>query len=158
MTTVETMARIVTAAEIDGEVPPLSHMPRTKRGVISYAAKDIGERLNARALVAFTSSGDTAKRVARLRSRLPLLVFTPHPEVRSQLSLTWGAETYLTETVDTTDAIISEVDRVLLDEGRFRRDDMMVVVAGTPPGIQGNTNMIHVHLLGEDTTAPSTGN
>ncbi|MDH2455896.1 pyruvate kinase [Corynebacterium bovis] len=158
VTTVETMARIVTAAEIDGEVPPLSHMPRTKRGVISYAAKDIGERLNARALVAFTSSGDTAKRVARLRSRLPLLVFTPHPEVRSQLSLTWGAETYLTETVDTTDAIISEVDRVLLDEGRFRRDDMMVVVAGTPPGIQGNTNMIHVHLLGEDTTAPSTGN
>ncbi len=90
--TVQTMARIVTAAEIDGDVPPLSHRPRTRRGVISYAAKDIGERLNARALVAFTSTGDTAKRVARLRSRLPLLVFTPSQAVRSQLALTWGAE------------------------------------------------------------------
>ncbi|HAJ52476.1 MAG TPA: pyruvate kinase, partial [Corynebacterium variabile] len=72
--TVKTMARIVLAAEIDGEVPPLSHSPRTKRGVISYAAKDVGERLNARALIAFTASGDTARRIARLRSPLPLLV------------------------------------------------------------------------------------
>ena len=56
--TVKTMSRIVTAAEVDGEVPPLSHIPRTKRGVISFAAKDIGERLNARALVAFTACGD----------------------------------------------------------------------------------------------------
>ncbi|MDN6386744.1 MAG: pyruvate kinase, partial [Corynebacterium sp.] len=101
--TVKTMSRIVTAAEIDGEVPPLSHVPRTKRGVISFAAKDIGERLNARALVAFTASGDTARRVARLRSDLPLLVFTPYQEVRNQLALTWGAESYLTNEGSTTD-------------------------------------------------------
>ena len=61
---VRTMARIVQRAETDGRVPPLSHVPRTKRGVISYSARDIAERLNAKAIVAFTTSGDTAKRVA----------------------------------------------------------------------------------------------
>lgn len=150
LTTVETMARIVSAAEIDGEVPPLTHRPRTRRGVISYAAKDIGERLNAKALVAFTSSGDTAKRVARLRSRLPLLVFTPSQAVRSQLALTWGAETFLTENVSSTDGMINAVDDALLAMDEYNHDDMMVIVAGSPPGISGNTNMIQVHLLGQD--------
>lgn len=149
--TVKTMSRIVTAAEIDGEVPPLSHVPRTKRGVISFAAKDIGERLNARALVAFTASGDTARRVARLRSDLPLLVFTPYQEVRNQLALTWGAESYLTNEVSTTDEIMKEVDSILLGKAGYTWEDAVVIVAGSPPGTEGNTNMIHVHLLGEDT-------
>lgn len=149
--TVKTMSRIVTAAEIDGEVPPLSHVPRTKRGVISFAAKDIGERLNARALVAFTASGDTARRVARLRSDLPLLVFTPYQEVRNQLALTWGAESYLTNEVSTTDEIMKEVDSILLGKAGYTREDAVVIVAGSPPGTEGNTNMVHVHLLGEDT-------
>jgi len=152
--TVKTMARIVLAAEIDGEVPPLSHSPRTKRGVISYAAKDVGERLNARALIAFTASGDTARRIARLRSPLPLLVFTPSEAVRNQLALTWGARTFLTEQVHTTDEIMQEVDRLLLAEEDFGPDDLVVIAAGSPPGVEGNTNMIHVHLLGEDLTVP----
>ncbi|WP_296213396.1 pyruvate kinase [uncultured Corynebacterium sp.] len=150
ITTVETMARIVRAAEIDGEVPPLTHRPRTRRGVISYAAKDIGERLNAKALVAFTSSGDTAKRVARLRSHLPLLVFTPSQAVRSQLALTWGVETFLIEDVKSTDEMMDTVDHHLLTMPQYKYDDMMVVVAGSPPGISGNTNMIQVHLLGQE--------
>ncbi|QFQ02204.1 Pyruvate kinase [Corynebacterium urogenitale] len=150
VTTVKTMARIVTAAEIDGEVPPLTHRPRTRRGVITYAAKDIGERLNARALVAFTSSGDTAKRVARLRSRLPLLVFTPQQEVRSQLALTWGVETFLVDDVSSTDKMMKSLDEALLAMEEYNYDDMMVVVAGSPPGISGNTNMIQVHLLGQE--------
>lgn len=150
LTTVQTMARIVTAAEIDGTVPPLTHLPRTRRGVISYAAKDIGERLNARALVAFTSSGDTAKRVARLRSRLPLLVFTPCQAVRSQLALTWGAETFLSDNVKSTDDMIAAVDHALLGMSEYQYDDMMIIVAGSPPGVSGSTNMIQVHMLGQD--------
>ena len=151
---VRTMSRIVTSAETDGKVPELAHIPRTKRGVISYSARDIAERLNAKALVSFTSSGDTAKRVARLRSRLPLLVFTPYQAVRSQLALTWGAQTFLTPTMPSTDDMLAEIDNQLLAMEQYNQDDMMVVVAGTPPGISGNTNMIHVHLLGEETTAP----
>lgn len=154
VTTVKTMSRIVIAAEIDGETPPLSHTPRTKRGVISYAAREVGEQLNARALIAFTASGDTARRIARLHSRLPLLVFTPFQEIRNQLALTWGTKTYLTKEVDTTDEILQEVDRILLAEPDFSHDDLVVIAAGSPPGVEGNTNMIHVHLLGEDLSVP----
>ena len=148
--TVKTMARIVTAAEREGEVPALTHMPRTKRGVISYAARDIGERLNARAMVAFTTSGDTARRVARLHSRLPLLVFTPNQQVRSQLALTWGAETFLVREVNSTDEIMQVIDEQLLTMENYNAGDTLVVVAGTPPGNEGNTNMIPVHVIGED--------
>ncbi|APT89161.1 pyruvate kinase [Corynebacterium frankenforstense DSM 45800] len=151
--TVRTMARIVREAEHGGSVPPLAHIPRTKRGVISFSARDIAERLNARALVAFTSSGDTARRLARLHSHLPLLVFTPDPSVRSQLALSWGAETFLTRKVASTDEMIVEINENLLKMSEYDREDMMVIVAGTPPGIKGNTNMIHVHLLGEDFSA-----
>ena len=89
---VRTMAQIVEAVE-DGpgrRARRSTHVPRTKRGVLSYAARDIGERLSARALVAFTQSGDTVRRLARLHTRLPLLAFTPMPEVRSQLAMTLG--------------------------------------------------------------------
>ncbi|WP_026196250.1 pyruvate kinase [Corynebacterium lubricantis] len=151
---VRTMARIVRVAENTGNVPPLNHIPRTKRGVISYSARDIAERLNAKAIVAFTSSGDTARRIARLHSGLPLLVFTPRQEVRSQLALTWGAETFLCREVTDTDDMINVVDESLINIDDYHEGDTMVVVAGTPPGVSGNTNMIHVHQLGEDTRQP----
>ena len=126
--TVKTMARIVTAAEREGEVPALTHMPRTKRGVISYAARDIGERLNARAMVAFTTSGDTARRVARLHSRLPLLVFTPNQQVRSQLALTWGAETFLVREVNSTDEIMQVIDEQLLTMENYNAGDTLSLI------------------------------
>lgn len=146
---VRTMGRIVQSAETGGQVPPLSHVPRTKRGVVSYSARDIAERLNAKAIVAFTTSGDTAKRVARLHSKLPLLAFTPDPAVRSQLALTWGAQTFLSDAVDSTDDMMVTIDRSLLAMENYKEGDLIVVIAGTPPGIAGNTNMIQCHLLGE---------
>ena len=146
---VRTMSKIVANAEDGGKVPPLSHVPRTKRGVVSYSARDIAERLNAKAIVAFTTSGDTAKRVARLHSQLPLLAFTPDPAVRSQLALTWGAETFLSPHVKSTDDMMEAIDDALLEMDRYEEGDMIVVIAGTPPGIAGNTNMIQCHLLGE---------
>ncbi|MEU1997905.1 MULTISPECIES: pyruvate kinase [Nocardia] len=149
--TVRTMARIVHAVETEStRVPPLTHVPRTKRGVISYAARDIGERLNAKALVAFTQSGDTVRRLARLHTPLPLLAFTPLPEVRSQLALTWGTETFIVPTVDSTDAMIHQVDVALLSMDRYQKGDLVVIVAGSPPGTVGSTNLIHVHRIGEE--------
>ena len=148
------MSRIVRSAETMGNVPPLNHIPRTKRGVVSYSANDIADRLNARAIVTFTTSGDTARRVARLHPELPLLVFTPVQQVRSQLAITWGAETFLCEHVQSTDDIIKVVDRQLLSMEQYNEGDTMVVVAGTPPGVAGTTNTIRVHQLGEDTRNP----
>jgi pyruvate kinase len=149
--TVQTMARIVEAVEAGSATPPpLSHVPRTKRGVISYAARDIGERLNAKALVAFTQSGDTVRRLARLHTRLPLLAFTPEESVRSQLALTWGTETFLVPSVETTDQMVRQVDQAMLSLDRSQRGDMVVIVAGSPPGTVGSTNLIRVHRLGEE--------
>ncbi|WP_285639021.1 pyruvate kinase [Lentzea sp. NBRC 102530] len=148
---VATMGRIIEAVETESVVvPPLTHVPRTKRGVISYAARDIGERLNAKALVAFTQSGDTVRRLARLHTHLPLLAFTPEPAVRSQLALTWGTETFLVPRVESTDEMVRQVDVAMIEIGRYQAGDLMVVVAGSPPGTIGSTNLIRVHRLGED--------
>jgi pyruvate kinase len=148
---VQTMSRIALAVEVESVVvPPLTHVPRTKRGVLSYAARDIGERLNAKALVAFTQSGDTVRRLARLHTHLPLLAFTPEPEVRSQLALTWGTETFLVPRVDSTDQMVRQVDISMLSIGRYQPGDLVVIVAGSPPGTVGSTNLIRVHRLGEE--------
>lgn len=148
---VRTMSRIVCAVEQNSTAaPPLTHVPRTKRGVISYAAREIGERLDAKALVAFTQSGDTVRRLARLHTPLPLLAFTALPEIRSQLAMTWGTETFIVAQEHSTDGMIRQVDKALLDLGRYQRGDQVVIVAGAPPGTSGSTNMIHVHRIGED--------
>lgn len=148
---VRTMSRIICAVEQNSTaVPPLTHMPRTKRGVISFAAREIGERLDAKALVAFTQSGDTVRRLARLHTPLPLLAFTALPKIRSQLAMTWGTETFIVPQAHTTDGMIRQVDKALLDLGRYERGDLVVIVAGAPPGTEGSTNMIHVHRIGED--------
>jgi pyruvate kinase len=149
---VRTMARIIEQVESEpmATVPPLRHTPRSRPGLLAQAARDIGEGLDAKALVAFTQSGDTVRRLARLHPRLPLLAFTPIPSVRSQLALTWGTETFLVPHVDTTDAMIRLVDDAMLSIGRFAPGDVVVVVAGSPPGTVGSTNLLRVHQLGMD--------
>ncbi|MCB1263764.1 MAG: pyruvate kinase [Mycobacterium sp.] len=148
---VRTMARIICAVEENSTaVPPLISVPRTKRGVICYAARDIGERLDAKALVAFTTSGDTVRRLARLHSRLPLLAFVTVPGLRSELALSWGTETFIVPPTDSTDDMIRQVDHSLLELGRYERGDLVIIVAGAPPGTVGSTNLIQVHRIGEN--------
>ena len=101
--------------------------------------------------MAFTRTGDTVRRLARLHTRLPVLAFTPVAEIRSQLALSWGVETFLVPWEETTDAMIRRVDESILEIGRFAPGELVVVVAGSPPGVVGKTNLIRVHKLGEDT-------
>jgi pyruvate kinase len=152
--TVRTMARIVEAAEEDilaRGLPPLTerNKPRTQGGAVARAAAEMGDFLGARFLVAFTQSGDTARRLSRYRSPIPLLAFTPAPATRSQLSLTWGVETYLGPHVDSTDAMVEQVDELLTENGRCREGDLVVITAGSPPGVSGTTNLVRVHRIGE---------
>ncbi|MER6071180.1 pyruvate kinase [Streptomyces sp. NPDC001817] len=153
--TVRTMAKIVAAAEEDmlaKGLPPLTerNKPRTQGGAVARAAAEMGDFLGAKFLVAFTQSGDTARRLSRYRSPIPLLAFTPVPATRSQLSLTWGAETFLGPHVDSTDAMVDQVDELLLKYGRCEKGDIVVITAGSPPGVSGSTNMVRVHHIGED--------
>lgn len=145
-----TMARIIETAETElDRLPPLRTPPRTLGGAIAQAAADVGGAVGARYLVAFTQSGDTARRLARYRNPIPLLAFTPVEAVRHQLALVWGVETFLTPFAPSTDEMVRQVDRALLDLGRCRPGDRVVVVAGTPPGVVGMTNTMRVHAIGE---------
>jgi pyruvate kinase len=124
--------------------------------VLAQSARDIGEGLGATALVAFTQSGDTVQRLARLHPRLPLLAFTPVPAVRNQLALTWGAEPFLVPPVDSTDAIVRLVDEAMMSMRCHRAGDLVVILAGSPAGNAGSANMIRVHRLYAGDTPAST--
>ncbi|MBX5447188.1 MAG: pyruvate kinase [Acidothermus cellulolyticus] len=149
--TVQTMARIIERVEEEAlaELPDVGGRPRTKGGAIAHAAVVLGADLDAKYLVAFTESGESARRLARYRSPIPLLAFTPVPATRSCLALTWGVETFLVAPVSHTDEMVRQVDRALLDIDRCRRGDLVVVIAGTPPGVSGSTNMLRVHRIGD---------
>ncbi|WP_199548122.1 pyruvate kinase [Streptomyces sp. N35] len=153
--TVRTMGRIVEAAEEDilaKGLPPLTerNKPRTQGGAVARAAAEMGDFLGAKYLVAFTQSGDTVRRLSRYRSPIPLLAFTPDQATRSQLNLTWGVETFLGPHVDSTDAMVAQVDELLLKYGHCRKGDVVVITAGSPPGVAGSTNLVRVHHIGED--------
>jgi pyruvate kinase len=147
----QTMNRIITSTENHGleRIPPLGTRPSTIGGAVTYAAATVGGLLNVKYLVTFTQSGDSARRMARLRSALPLLAFTPDPAVRSQLTLTWGVETFLTEMVEHTDEMVMLVDQILIAENRCSEGDLVVIVAGSPPGIPGSLNAMRVHRIGD---------
>jgi pyruvate kinase len=148
---VETMARIIVKMEDNAldSIPPLGGKPRTKGGAITRAAAEVADLLGARFMVAFTQSGDSARRMSRLRSPIPLVAFTPEQAVRSQLSLVWGVETFLTPFVQTTDEMVLQVEQLLLSVGRVVIGDLVVIVAGSPPGASGSTNAMRVHRIGD---------
>jgi pyruvate kinase len=147
--TVQTMARIVLTTEAgDITVPRLGHDPKTRGGAITQAASNIARAVNARSLVAFSQTGDTVRRLARLHCELPLLAFTPDDLVRNQLTLSWGVESFLVDYVEHTDAMFRQVDHALLGLGRGLPGDLVVVVAGTPANTPGSTNTLRIHQLG----------
>lgn len=153
--TVRTMGRIVEAAEEDilaKGLPPLTdrNKPRTQGGAVARAAAEMGDFLGAKFLVAFTQSGDTVRRLSRYRSPIPLLAFTPDKATRSQLNLSWGVETFLGPHVESTDAMVDQVDEMLLKLGRCQKGDVVVITAGSPPGVAGSTNLVRIHHIGED--------
>ncbi len=149
--TVETMARIIASTEDHwlSRMAAIHWEPRTRGGIIAKAAAEVAERVDAKFLVAFSQSGDTARRLSRYRSEVPVLAFTPEPVVRSQLAMTWGVETFLGARVDHTDEMVMQVDKALLDIGRCQEGDEVVIVAGSPPGIPGSTNALRIHRMGD---------
>ena len=155
--TVETMARIITSTEEHaiasgdgaGVFAKIDWDPHTRSGVIAKAAEEVAERVGAKYVVAFTTSGDSARRMSRLRGPVPVLAFTPVPAVHSQLALSWGVETFLTQMVEHTDEMVRQVDDQLLQIGRVTEGDLVVIIAGAPPGIPGSTNALRIHRMGD---------
>ena len=156
---VATMARIIARTEeaMLDQIAPLGHNPATKGGAITKAAKEVGEIVGAKYLVAFTQSGDSARRISRLRSVIPILALTPEVPVFNQLALSWGVESQLIAVVSHTDDMVKQVDALLIESGRVAKGEPVVIIAGAPPGIPGSTNALRVHIVGDaiDGVAPA---
>jgi pyruvate kinase len=148
---VRTMARILESTERHGlhRMSKIDWQPRTKGGVIAKAAAEVAQRVGAKYLVAFTASGDSARRLSRYRGSIPVLAFTTTDRVRSQLSLSWGVETFKMADVEHTDEMVRQVDEALLHIGRVKEGDLVVIIAGSPPGIPGSTNALRIHRMGD---------
>lgn len=151
ITTIETMARIVTAAEEMGlgRIPPLGTKPRTQGGAVTLAAMEVASFVDAKAIVVFTESGDSARRMSRLRPAIPMFGFTPDPEIECRMQMIWGMNTRLVDRVTHTDAMIAQVDDVLIGEGLVPVGEKVVVISGMPPGTSGSTNDLRIHRVGD---------
>ncbi|PRX06869.1 UNVERIFIED_ORG: pyruvate kinase [Actinomadura viridilutea] len=148
---VQTMSRIVETAEKASlqATHTLTRIPETVGGAIARAAAEVGAIVGAEALVAFTMSGETARRLSRYRSPIPLLAFTSVPATRGRLAHVWGVETFIVPHVDHTDEMFRQVEQALLELGRCQKGDRVVVVAGSPPGTPGSTNVLRVLRIGD---------
>ncbi|RYU11896.1 pyruvate kinase [Nocardioides iriomotensis] len=149
--TVETMARIIESTEVHGlgRMTAIDWQPRTRGGVIAKAAAEVAQRVGAKYLVAFTQSGDSARRLSRYRGPIPMIAFTPVAAVRSQLALSWGIETFKAPEVEHTDEMVRQVDEHLLKINRVVEGDLVVIIAGSPPGLPGSTNALRIHRMGD---------
>ena len=148
---VQTMARIIVKTEQDGldRIRPLTHAPRTKGGAVTKAAAEVGGIVGAKFLVTFTQSGDSARRISRLRSAIPILAITPEIGTYNRLALTWGVEPLVTPMVKHTDEMVLQADKMLIDGKRAEIGEPVIIVAGSPPGIPGSTNAMRVHTVGD---------
>jgi len=148
---VQTMARIISHTEQGGMdmIRPMKSSPKTKGGAITKAATEVGAIVGAKYLVTFTQSGDSARRTARLRSPIPILAFTPEVGTYNRMALDWGVEPELTPMVKHTDEMVMQADALLLHSGRCKAGELVVIVAGSPPGIPGSTNAMRVHRVGD---------
>jgi pyruvate kinase len=148
---VETMARIIERTEELGldRIRPLMNNPRTKGGAITKAASEVGLIVGAKFLVTFTQSGDSARRISRLRSPIPILAITPEEGTYNRLALSWGVEPLVTPMVKHTDEMVLQADKMLIEGKRAEIGESVMIVAGSPPGIPGSTNAMRVHTVGD---------
>lgn len=148
---VSTMARIVEKTEREGhaEIHIIDWDPHTTGGILAKAAAEVAERIGARYLVAFTKSGDTGRRLSRLRSPIPMLVFSPEVQTQRQMSLSWGVDTQITPEFVVAEEVVEAVDKHLRDNGMIEVGERIVMLSGSPLGIPGKTNNLRVHKIKE---------
>ncbi len=149
--TVETMARIVENTEKHGlkEISKIKWDPHTTGGVIAMSAAQAAQQLGAKYMVAFTQSGDTARRMSRLRAEIPLAVFTPEEKTAHWLTLCWGAQVFTTPSYPSNEDMVVAVNEIMQDLGLVKVGDPVVIVFGSPIGLIGKTNTLRVHRIKE---------
>src|SRR5437870_636437 len=152
---VAVMARI--AERADGAVLAIDRERRRRPSAsfpeaISDAAATAAHALGARAIVAFTESGFSARLISQARPDVPIIALTPFVEVQRRLALSWGVSSRLIRKVQTTDEMIEEVEATLLGDGAVGPGDVPVIISGSPMWVRGTTNLLKLHRVGERRT------
>jgi len=149
--TVATMGRIVEAAEDAlGQPGAPEWVVEDEAGVsdaVAAAACELGRRIGAMALCCFTRTGDTALRLARQRSPLPLVAFAHDESVRARLAFSWGIESAVLAPATTAETMPAEVRRGLTAMGMCNPGSRVVVVSGSRSGVAGCTDSVRVLRL-----------
>jgi pyruvate kinase len=149
--TVATMCRIAREAEAAPHLLPPPAPPVGRLDVaatVCRAAVQAATDLGARAVVAFTESGATARYVSRFRPRMTIVGLTPHERTRRRMSLYWGVQTpAVLDQVASLETLVAQGDRRMVAAGIVRTGDLVVIAAGTPGG-RGATNRVIVHEVG----------
>jgi pyruvate kinase len=127
-----------------------SHSHETITEAISYAAVEIASEVGARAIITATMSGITARMVARHRPSVPIVAVTPNRTTQRQLALVWGVEPVQVAEFKTTDQMVQMMVRAAREKGLVAWGDPVVLTAGIPFGSGGETNMLKVHVVGEN--------
>ena len=127
-------------------VIPTSNINDAITHTCCLTAKD----LEAKAILAATNSGRTARMICRFRPACPVAALTMHEKVRRQLAICWGVIPFLTGEVTSTDRIFSLSAEVALKERLVQNGDTVVITAGVPLGKSGSTNLIKAEIVNED--------
>lgn len=116
---------------------------------ISEATFHISEVLSPTAIVTTTLSGYTARRVARERPSTPIICITPNKTTYHRMALVWGVVPLLVPEFNTIDEMISVISRATIDAKLLKRGDTIIIIAGVPFGVGGQTNLLKIHRVGE---------
>jgi len=147
---VRAMARICMSAQRHPafqRAPQMWREPGQVGSAIAHAAANAADELGARVIIAFTESGTTALRCSKARPRVPVIAASPHPEVLRRTALYSGVIPLLVSPGSDTDQMVANATSAARDEGLVRPGDRVVVVAGVPVGLAGQTNLIKVETV-----------
>jgi len=150
---VEMMNRIIESTERHKMYRPILDASQpgeeeTAPHAVAAAAADLAAAIHASAIVAFTSSGTTAARIARKRPMVSVLAITPDQRVARQLSLLWGVHSVLSEDINTYEEMVDRATQIALTEAFAKQAASIVVVAGIPFAEAGTTNNLRVVQVG----------
>jgi len=143
-------ARGEAAFDFAGRLAESSRWPcETVTDGISQATVNLAHDLGARAIITATSTGHTALMVAMHRPEVPIIAVTPDVATQRRLALAWGVRALVAKRGKSTDALILHAIDRAREEGMVAQDDVVVVTAGVPAGIPGQTNVIKVEVVGK---------
>jgi pyruvate kinase len=124
---------------------------RTTADAMTAAAASISRTINARAIVSFTISGSTARRVARERAALPVLCLTPKLATARRMGLVWGVHAVVTRDIVSFEEMVDKAKRMAMRSKMAVGGDQLVLIAGVPFSTPGSTNVVHVvRLTGQE--------